>query len=294
MNINGLTRSLARGVLQTKKNSPHIFFGLGLAGVVGGAVLACKSTLKLEETVDDIKQELSDVKELAEKSVKAKEGYSEQDHLADLGHVYIKSAVKVGKLYGPAIIVGGLGVAFLTGSHVQLTKRNTALTVTLAAVSKAYESYRSRIQEEIGTERELEVYHNVQEVETEVDGKKQTVKAAHLGDHSPYARFFDEFSTAWVRDAEMNRCFLQAQQNYANHILNSRGHVFLNDVYDGLGLERTSAGSVVGWLRDGDGDGHIDFGMYEIANARFINGLEKSILLDFNVDGVIYDKIDHI
>ena len=58
-----------------------------------------------------------------------------------------------------------------------------------------------------------------------------------------------------------------------------------------LGLERSSAGQVVGWVMNNDGDNYIDFGMFEASSSRFVNGTERSVLLDFNVDGVIYDKI---
>jgi hypothetical protein len=86
--------------------------------------------------------------------------------------------------------------------------------------------------------------------------------------------------------------FLQCQQNYFNQQLKARGHVFLNEIYDAIGLERSKAGTIVGWVTDGNGDGYIDFGMFEDASRRFINGIEPSILLDFNVDGVIYDLIE--
>jgi hypothetical protein len=89
----------------------------------------------------------------------------------------------------------------------------------------------------------------------------------------------------------MNRLFVTCQQNYLNHVLQVRGHVFLNEAYDALGLERSTAGAVVGWVMGDNGDNYIDFGIFEAQNARFVNGSERSILLDFNVDGVIYDKI---
>jgi len=291
MKFNTITRSIGRSALKTKKNSPHIFFGLGLIGVVGSTVLACRATLKLEETLDEAKKDLDVVKALATKATSAKTEYSEQEYYKDLGYVYTKSVVKLAKLYGPAVAIGGVSIAALTGSHVQLTRRNTALTVTLAAVSKAYQEYRERVKEELGSSRELEIFSDIRKETTEIDGKKAIVKVAGLNGFSPYARFFDEYSSNWQKDPEMNRIFLQCQQNYANHMLKARGHVFLNDVYDSLGLERTQAGAVVGWIYDGDGDGYIDFGMFEVSNNRFINGLERSVLLDFNVDGVVYDKI---
>jgi len=292
-----VTRTIGRGILEVKKNSPHLFFGAGVAGVVGGAVLACKATLKLEETVDKIKEDLEAVTTLGTEAKNDNKirSYSEQDYYKDLGFVYGASVVRIGKLYGPAIIVGGIGIACLTGSHVQLTRRNAALTMTLAAVSKAYDAYRERVQAELGKSRELELYHNVQDEEVEIDGKTQIVKSVNPDGVSVYARFFDEYSANWQKDNEMNRIFIQVQQTYANHLLQARGHVLLNDVYDSLGLERTTAGAVVGWVLNSEvGDNHIDFGIFEVRNARFVNGIERSILLDFNVDGVIYDLLDKI
>lgn len=108
---------------------------------------------------------------------------------------------------------------------------------------------------------------------------------------SPYARFFDEASANWVKDPEINHIFVQCQQNFANNLLIARGHLFLNEVYDMLGIDRSSAGQVVGWVISGDGDNFVDFGMFEAHSARFVNGYERSILLDFNVDGVVVDKI---
>jgi hypothetical protein len=89
--------------------------------------------------------------------------------------------------------------------------------------------------------------------------------------------------------------FLKTQQAYLNDILRIRGHVFLNEVYDALGLERTQAGALVGWISNNvDGDCYIDFGLFDGERPRvrdFVNGNERSILLDFNVDGVIYDLL---
>ncbi len=151
----------------------------------------------------------------------------------------------------------------MTGSHIQLTKRNTALTVTLAALTKAYDEYRVRVQQVVGKEAELDIYRDVKVQSITVDGKKQSVKTVDSLDYSPYARFFDETSREWKKDAEMNLYFLQCQQTWANHQLRARGHIFLNEIYDSLGMERSSAGQIEGWVVNGDGDGFVDFGLYE-------------------------------
>lgn len=279
-----VTRSVARQVLIAKKNSPHFFFVGGVIGVIGSTVMACRATLKLEETVDDVKKGL----EIAKSN---KDVVSDQEYNKKLGQEYGKAAVKLGKLYGPAVLVGTASIAALTGSHIQLTRRNTALTATLAAVMKSYDEYRIRVQEEIGKEKELEIHRGITE---EKNDKKELVKGVNSGALSPYARVFDESSRCWEKSSELNRMFLTAQQNYFNQRLYAYGYVFLNDVYEGLGFERTSAGQIVGWVLNGDKDGFVDFGIFEERNLRFVNNLERSAWLDFNVDGPVQHLIDNL
>lgn len=290
----GITRAVARQILTTKKNSPHIFFGAGVVGIVGAGVMACRATLKLEETLDTVKVDVDAVKGMAKTaSENPALDYGEHEYHRDLGYVYIKSAVAIGRLYGPSILVGTASIGALTGSHVALTRRNAALTAVVAAVTQAYNDYRERVKEELGVERELDIYHAVSEEAMKIDGKKQLVKVSDPNKMSPYARFFDETSTEWTKDPEVNRLIVQGTQTYLNNILQSRGHVFLNEAYDALGMERTRAGAVVGWVIGDDGDNYLDFGLFEASERgrAFVNGAERSILLDFNVDGVIYDKI---
>ncbi len=275
---NNLSTKLHRQILIVKKNSPHISFGVGVVGVIAGTALACKATLKLTGNYSQFKDEIIDV-----------ETYSpDEDRNRDLAHVYAKNAVTLAKAYGPSAIVMGLSIAALTGSHVTMTKRNKALTAAYVTLQKAYDEYRIRVREKYGEEEELNIYHAIQE---ENKKTKEVIKLADPNKFSPYARFFDEASTEWTKDPEMNRLFVTCQQNYLNHVLQVRGHVFLNEAYDALGLERSTAGAVVGWVMGDNGDNYIDFGIFEAQNARFVNGSERSILLDFNVDGVIYDKI---
>jgi hypothetical protein len=268
----GVTRSVGRTVLQTKANSPHIFFALGIAGVVTSGVLACRATLKLRETLDAIEADVDASEELKDPKDKA--------------YVYVRAGLQLGKLYGPSIIVGAVSIAALSGSHIQLTRRNTALMAAYATLQKAFEEYRTRVEEQLGSEKEQELYLGAKD-----EGKGKT-KSVVPGNWSPYARFFDEACAEWKRDPELNRLYIQCQQNYLTQLLLTRGHVFLNEAYDALGLDRTREGSVVGWVYPSEtGDNYISFGMHRLQNANFLDGTEPNILLDFNVDGVIYNLI---
>lgn len=292
-----MTKSLATSMLKAKKNSPHIFFGAGLVGVIGSTVLACRATLKLEDTLDKIRKDVDDV--AADRTV-THSGMmmekSDADHAKDVGIVTFKGVVELSKLYGPAVVVGGVSVALLTGSHVQLTRRNAALTAAFTAITKAYEDYRARVRAELGAERELEIYRGLQDTEmVDEKGKKHIVKTVDPDGFSPYARRFDSKCDSWEPNFDFNQTFIQLQERYANHRLNADGFVFLNDVYTSLGMPRTSAGAVVGWLKNNpDGDNYIDFGLFLARNRGEEYGIEPDIWLDFNVDGVIYDRINEI
>ena len=133
-------------------------------------------------------------------------------------------------------------------------------------------------------ERELEMTKE-EEVE-KVDGEYRNV--------SIYARFFNGSCPAWTKNPDMNMMYLMTQRQYATDMLKLKGHLFLNEVYDMLGMTRTKEGQVVGWVYDPDnpiGDNYVDFGIFEDYNQDFVNGYETTALLDFNVDGNILDRI---
>lgn len=286
-----VTSTVARQALKVKANSPTLLFVGGVAGVVATTYLASKATLQLE----DVLKETNEIREAIEETP----NYSEDDKKRAATVVTLRGATNVAKLYAPAVGVGVVSIAMLTGSHVVLTKRNAAVMAAYATLEKGFEEYRQRVRDEFGDEKEQQLRYGSQRktmtVEDEDGNEEELTKTSVPGDISPsvYAKFFDDSSPSWSKNAEDNRIFLQCQQNWANDRLLARGHVFLNEVYDMLQLPRTKAGAVVGWLKDGDGDGYVDFGLFEHDQRRrmFINGDERSILLDFNVDGIIYDKL---
>lgn len=302
---NSLIKNVSRQVLVAKKNSPHIFFVAGVVGTVASTVLACRATLKLSATLDDIKEDIATVKDMhgavnSEQMILVGSGeekpkrfiYSAEEWYKDEIYIYSKASLKIVKLYAPSVIIGIASIGALTGSHIQLVRRNTALMAAYAAIQQAFEEYRERVRYQYGEERELDIYHGATtEAIVNSEGDKIDRKIVDPNQHSMYARFFDEYSRNWQKDPEINRIFVQCQQNYANHLLRARGHVFLNEVYDMLGIDRSSAGQVVGWVINGEGDNYVSFGMFDAYNSAFLSGAERSILLDFNVDGVVYDKI---
>lgn len=293
-----LANQLGRTTLLAQKASPGILFGAGIVGTVASTVLACRATLKMETVLDETKKKLDTTKEVI---VDHPEKYSEKDRRKDVSLIYFQTGVKVARLYGPAIIVGGISIAALTSSHNILTRRNAALTAAYTALDKGFREYRARVVEKYGEEEDRDLRYGTEKVQI-VDPdtkKKKTVTRVASSTPSMYARFFDSYSPSWSKEPEYNLIFLKCQQNWANDMLIARGHLFLNEVYDALGLDRSEAGAVVGWLRsdNGETDNFVNFGVFDGKSDRardFVNAREGAILLDFNVDGVIYDKIDKL
>ena len=298
-----LTRAIGKAGLTLKKHSPEILAAVGTVGVVASAVMACKATTKISEILDDANDQLNTIREAANTPELADQ-YSAEDAKKDTTIVYVQTGVKFMKLYGPAVTVGVASLGCLLGSNRILRKRNIALAAAYTAVDKSFKAYRGRVVERFGEEMDRELRYNikakeVQEIVTDENGNETTVTSTievpeinH--DNSEYARCFDETCIGWTRDPEYNMMFVTQIQNWANDRLQSKGYLYLNEVYEMLGFQRTKAGQVVGWLYNGDGDNYVDFGIFNIKDKqkrRFVNGYEKSIWLDFNVDGNILNKM---
>ena len=285
-----VTRAAYRTLLKVQKGSPTLLFGVGLVGFAATIVLSSRATLKVGDILEDAESDLENINTLQSKN------YSESDRKHDQITVYSRTAVKIAKLYLPAFSVGLLSVAALTGSYSILNARNVSLTAAYLGLEESFKKYRDRVRQHIGEDEENVIWSPVYstEITNQEDGSTLVKDVLEDKGGSPYRVVFDEFNPNWNKAREYNQFFLQAQQNYANDMLRSKGFVFLNDVYDMLGFPRTKAGQIVGWLwNDKIGDGYIDFGVFRNSTdtaKKFAMGDERSVWLDFNVDGNILDR----
>ena len=309
MNKEALLIKAARAQLLVKKHSPELLLAGGIVGVITGTVLACKATLKAPAIIDEAKSMMDaiDVIVTAEKGQ-----HPEQEVKKAKLVVTLRSGVDLGRLYAPSIVVLGVSIGMLVSSNRILNRRNFALIGAYKVVDEAFKRYRGRVREELG--EDVDSYFRYKKPRKGgmqvLDAKKKTIKFeeednidlpgelhdgdARMGMPSQYAIFFDTDSPQWRTDMTYNEFFLKAQQNYANQLLQTRGHVFLNEIYDGLGVERSKEGAVVGWVKD-HGDNFVDFDIYNPFNAPY-GEIEpgpavKQMMLDFNVDGIIFDMI---
>ncbi len=297
-----------------KKHSPEILVVAGVVGTVVSAVMACKATTKVSDILDKTKEDIDSIHDcVANKSLS--EEYTPEDAKKDLAIVYVQTGVKLAKLYAPAVALGALSLGSIVASNNILRKRNVALAAAYATVDKGFKEYRNRVVERFGEEVDRELKHNIKAKKIEKvvvgeDGKekkvKETINVVDKDTLSDYSFFFEESNPYWEKDGNYNRMFLLAQQQYANDKLRANGYLYLNDVLDTLGIPRTKAGQIVGWVynpNNPNGDNYVDFGIYETyrrdeesfvkdtaMRERFGKEVyERVVLLDFNVDGNILD-----
>lgn len=288
MDIVRSVRTLAyKGAFLAKRYAPEILTALGVAGVATSTVLIAKQTLKLEVTIDEAEQRVA--RAHADKA-------NGEDNLAVV-KAYLHNTNDMAKLYGAPVMLALASIASILAAHGIMRRRNAALVAAYGVLETAFANYRARVREVVGEEREEELYIGVREIEVEQKGtgKKATVKTLEGGPQSPYALLFDESNIYWQPEAGTNKTWLIIKQQHLNDMLNVRGYLFLNDVHRALGFPDTKAGQIVGWIADSTkGDGYVDLGIFEpVTDVKrdFINGYERNIWLNPNVDGPIIDKL---
>jgi hypothetical protein len=298
---NSVSIKLSRQMLKAQKHSPAIMFGAGIAVGITAAVKACQATLKVEEVLNKNDAQLQKFE--ATHAEQPKE-YTLEDVKSDQRLQKIHLVRDLTTLYALPVGLGFVSVGLLTSAHVVLTRRNIALAAAYTVLDRSYREYRERVVNELGSDKDREFRYGSKEkeiVDETTDGHVvKTVKRADPGKgRSQYAVCFDQLNPNWQPRADYNQTFLTLIQTHCNQKLHARGHLFLNEVYEALGLEHTPDGQIVGWVLGGNGsttagDGYVDFGFmtpdtHEVYD--FMRGDEGAVWLDFNVDGPVWNLI---
>lgn len=298
-----VTRTLGRSSLLLQKHSPEILIGAGITGILVAGVMAGRATLKLSPVLESKRENIAIVRGLQENP--GEEPYDDKIVRQDIAKIYIRTSLDIIKIYAPSFLLAAGGTAAILSAHGIMRRRNVALVAAAKLIESKFEEYRERVAEEIGEEKESKIFGGketkkiVKDPET---GEEREEITRESSGYSIYSKFFDQTSSQWENNAEYNRSFLAAQEAEFTRILQSRGHVFLNDVYDALDIPRTTEGQLVGWVYDPTGekgDNFVDFGIFRLNEQgetptdkrRFLNGLDNVVRLDFNVDGFVLDLI---
>jgi hypothetical protein len=291
-----------------KKYSPEILLGVGVVGVVGSTVLACKATLKAEKILEEHREKKELIDECVECEGESHEGkYTLMLERQDRRALMLTTVGKFVRAYGPPATLMAASVGCILGAYRIMAKRNVALMAAYKVIEEAFTKYRKRVVDELGEKADARFLYGLEPIEgaetrkvIDKDGEEREVSPM-LANLSGFSRFFeadkpDQYgswtgSTQWSKVHEYNLDFLNAKMEHFNTQLLVKGFVTINEVFEELGFPSTEAGMVCGWRYKSDrGDGYVSFRPRGIDGNWTYGRDGESIILDFNVDGCIFDE----
>lgn len=298
-----------------RKNAPTILTIAGVGAMVAGTIFAVKATAKVEPIIDICKQDIENLKRVESIEIEVEEGEMQKVDVDAFNkraamNIYIKTAGQLAKLYWPTVALTIGGAACILGAHNIISARYGALATSYGTLKSCYDGYRDRVKKELGDEKEEKIFYGIETVpvkeKNEETGKLEkkemdiipTEDPIDVPWYSPYARRWNSKTAPYVfnqRDPEVNKMTLEQAQVYFTEKLRVKGSVFLNEVYDVLGLSRTPEGQLVGWVFGGDGDDFVDLGCRDVYwrmnNGEGLQAFSKEIFIDPNVNGLVYDLL---
>lgn len=310
MNIpSNITRAFGKIALTAKKNAPTILVATGVVAGVAATATAIHATLKCDEIIQLHNESMKNIEKaryVVDNDPDFEGTYTEEQEKADRKTVKTQTALQFVRLYFPTVALTALSVTCILAGHHMMTKRNAAVVAAFTAVSSKFDDYREMVKDRLGADVERDIYKRIIE-EAELDENGEPNGDIHKAQSkkpldTSTDRFFDEFSSLWNHnDPTMNVANLRAVTKTAQDKLIMQGYLFLNDVYDMLGIQRTPAGQVLGWIYDKDHmDTIVDFGVYldptviedpwDFVNDEPWDG-NLGILLNFGGLEIMYDKI---
>ena len=296
ISMEALKALVVKSGMKLRKISPELALAGGIVCGVAAVVTACMASRKVDGVIDEANANLNDIQKLAEED-------KLENPKKECFYEYRRMGWKLVKLYWPTVVLGTASVGLILYSHGILKKRHLQTLAAYNALDEAFKGYRKRVAEAVGDEAEKtimaggKVEKNIKVENT--DGGEDILKGSNIvfneKKNSPYEFDFNRYTAplVWEPTVEYNEMRLRSIQNYFNDVLQARGHVFLNEILDELGMKRTPAGAVCGWVK-GCGDNYIDFGYMDgfIKDWNIDSDLcRKNIHLNFNCDGQIWDMI---
>lgn len=294
--------------VKANKYGSELALGFAISTFFGTVIAATAATFQADGILEQHNARLRDFQQARDLAIAEpdKYDYPAEVHARDKKLLTIQTGVQMLRLYAPAVALAGLSVTSMLVSRNILQRRYLGALCAYNSVSEAFEAYRKRVREEEGVlmDRHYRYGTELEEItveEVDENGKKkkkkELVEVPGTGDIelSDTSRWWDESRAnhGWDPNPNFSKMFLRGKLTYLNELLHDRGHLFLNEVYEELGYDHTSVGAMVGWIDTPERDKQIDFGIYaDTEDARaFVNGKTNRILLEFNVDGIIWDKI---
>ena len=206
-------------------NSDKILLGLGVSFVVGGTVSAVVSSKNIAKVVDDHRKAIEKANKIEDQKERGHKKFE----------VYKDTGIQMMLTFGPCVLLTGTGIACIMGSHYILTQRLATCQAAYTMLDASFREYRDRVREQIGAEKEIDIFNNAVEQEVvEIDEKgkeKKTKTKEEKGAHGPCDFLFKVGkNTNWTGVPERDRDWLYQRQWWAQDRLNREGELSVAEV----------------------------------------------------------------
>lgn len=215
MNIKTMAKSVWAGA---KKHSPEILIGMGIAGAASSVIFAVKATPKAMILLEEKRQELG-VEKLEAKEI-------------------IKTAAPV---YIPTAVSFGVSVACIVGASSVNARRNAALTAAYTLSESTLRTYRDKVLETVGEDKEREIRHKAAIEQQQKTPEPQTLVVSSAAGQ---LKCFDSLSGRYFVSTKNE---IDKAVNEFNRQLRDDMRISLNDWYDLIGLDTNKLGDMLGW-----------------------------------------------
>lgn len=276
-----LSRGIAALKLGLDAKKPEMLLVTGIVAMGAAVVVACRQTLKLEEKIAPLEEDLHKLEDAGDKK----------------GADAVKSQmiVETAKVYAPPALLFIGGAMFVVKGHQIMQDRQLRLALAYTATKKAFDAYRARVIEDQGHASDQYYMNGSKDVKVNNHGYPMTVQSRDWDESKkdPYNRVFSQdTSRNWENDLGMNKHFIACQQRFAQQKLNRDEYYYLNDAYEALGMAKSDIGQVVGWKVEYLPDGTrnvpvVDFGIDKPLPDDWKYNQRREVYLDFNCQGLI-------
>lgn len=215
----------AKAKFAAVKNAPVLCLGAGLVTIAGGVVLACRATRKADTIIGEAHNFINDAESKIGMPCSDGTVYSEEDYATDVKNEKIKRNVKVAKTYILAVCVIAAGMGLVCFGHGILAHRYATTVTALNGLLASTTAYRERVREELGAEKESELYY----------GSGNDIGLKH-----DLSYVFDEDSPGASKSNIWNAGYLSKMFNFLySERYDLNGHIFVWDILHEMGIDET-------------------------------------------------------
>lgn len=191
----------------------------------GGTILAVAASVGVVATAIETGRATTKAKHLLEVDEALRKYNEDEQGVVEEPPTKKQIVLMCWKAYVPAVILGGGTIACILGSNALNKKQIASLTAAYMALGKTYQTYRQKVIENIGLEKEAEIQEQISKEKLPEVRDKMTEEK--LLCYEPISkRYFH------ATEAELLTAFYEANRGF-----NANGYIALNDVYGYLNLD---------------------------------------------------------